>query len=670
VTPRPLVGKLARLARHLPAALGLVLLIGAAFTLKSAFAGLALADVAAAIDAIPGRAVWLAIGATVLSYWLLTLYDWLGTRYAGHPVAYHRVCFGSFCAYALAHSLGLPVVSGAAVRYRLYAHWGLSPAEIARLIAFCSLTFGFGGLTLGGAILLFAPHWVPLIGPEVPRILLRVIGAALWAAVVGYVTLARFVPRVVLFGYDIHLPGVAMALAQVVLASVDLALTAAIFHVLIAAESGLSLSHFLAIYLAAYAAGLVTNLPGGIGVFDSGMLLGLAPFLGAPRILGALVVFRLCYYVVPLFIAGLMFAGHELLLHRRQATGPLGEAALAVAAGGGAVALSGVLLLSLGMFEPRPHLPKAIEDIRGMAALAGPFVPSLIGAALMVMAVGLARRVKLAWSATIALLAVALVVTAIQGQPWWVPVAFALTALLLAPYHRVFYRRARLFAEPLAPSTTLPLFALAIVTITFASLARHVPDLPQGPWWGLILSPNLPGPLRLSVALAMAVAVVALWRLVRPGRMHYLPWDAMAWERYAALGAKPPAMADGLVLGEAGRAAIAFRRVGRILLGLGDPVGRSGDRISAVWRFRDLADQEGRDPAIWAAGPDLLAVYADLGLAAVPLGPDGLPAPGAAGGPVGAERYLACVAERDLSVLLPLLPALKEGRALQVVPGD
>lgn len=656
-----------RAARHLPAALGLLLLIAAAFTLKSTFDRLSLADVTAAINAIPGRDVWLAVGATVLSYALLTLYDWLGTRYAGHPVPYHRVCFGSFCAYALAHSLGLPVVSGAAVRYRLYAHWGLSPAEIARLIAFCSLTFGFGGLTLGGAILLFAPHWVPFLGHAVPPALLRAIGAMLWAAVAGYVTLARFVPRVALFGQELQLPGYAMALAQVVLATVDVAFTAAIFHVLIVGASGLSFPRFLAIYLSAYAAGLATNLPGGIGVFDSGMVLGLSPFLGAPRILGALAVFRLCYYVVPMFLAGLMFAGHELFLHRKRAAGPLGEAALAVAAGGGAVALSGVLLLSLGMLEPRPHIPEAIEDVVGMAALAGPFVPSLFGAALMVLAVALARRVRLAWSATIGLLIASAAVTAIQGQPWWVPLAFVITALLLAPYHRVFYRRARLFAEPLAPSTTLPLFALAIATIAFASLARHVPNLPRGPWWGLILSPGVPGPLRLSVALAMAVAVVALWRLVRPGRIRYQQWDAMAWERYAALGAKPPPMADGLVLGEAGRAAIAFRRVGRILLGLGDPVGRPADKVSAVWRFRDLAEQEGRDPAIWGAGPGLLAVYADLGLAAVPLGSDGMPAPETG---KDATRYLACVAERDLSLLLPLLPALKEGRTAQALPGN
>jgi uncharacterized membrane protein YbhN (UPF0104 family) len=665
VKRRPAIAALVRLARHLPAALGLVLLVAAAFTLKSAFDGLALADVAAAIDAIPGRAVWLAVAATVLSYALLTLYDWLGTRYAGHPVSYRRVCFGSFCAYALAHSLGLPVVSGAAVRYRLYAHWGLSPAEIARLIAFCSLTFGFGGLTLGGAILLFAPEWVPFLGHAVPPALLKAIGAALWAIVVAYVTLARFVPRVALFGREVQLPGFAMALAQVVLASVDVAFTAAIFHVLVAGTPGLSFPRFLAIYLSAYTVGLATNLPGGIGVFDSGMVLGLSPFLATPRILGALAVFRLCYYVVPLFLAGLLFAGHELLLHRKRAAGPLGEAALAVAAGGGAVALSGVLLLSLGMLEPRPHMPEAIEDIVGMAALAGPFVPSLIGAGLMVLAVALARRVRLAWSVTIGLLAGAAAVTAIQGQPWWVPLALVLTALLLAPYHRVFYRRARLFAEPLAPSTTLPLFALASVTIAFASLARHVPDLPQGPWWGLILSPDLPGPLRLSVALTMAVALVALWRLVRPGRVRFLPWDGMAWERYAALGATPPAMADGLVLGEAGRSAIAFRRVGRILLGLGDPVGPPADRISAVWRLRDLAEQEGRDPAIWGAGPELLAVYADLGLAAVPLGPDGLPA---AEAEADGTRYLACVAERDLSLLLPLLPALANGQAARALP--
>jgi hypothetical protein len=44
----------------------------------------------------------------------------------------------------------------------------------------------------------------------------------------------------------------------------------------------------------------------------------------------------------------------------------------------------------------------------------------------------------------------------------------------------------------------------------------------------------------------------------------------------------------------------------------------------------------------------------------VPLGADGLPLPEAAGEAPATERYLVCVAERDLDVLLPLLPGLAE----------
>jgi hypothetical protein len=95
-----------------------------------------------------------------------------------------------------------------------------------------------------------------------------------------------------------------------------------------------------------------------------------------------------------------------------------------------------------------------------------------------------------------------------------------------------------------------------------------------------------------------------------------------------------------------------------VLLGLGDPIGADGDRVSAIWRLRDLAQQEGLDPAFWRAGPALLKVYGDLGLTALPLGADGLPMPESRDGTPEARQYLVCVAERDLTTLLPLLPQL------------
>jgi phosphatidylglycerol lysyltransferase len=173
------------------------------------------------------------------------------------------------------------------------------------------------------------------------------------------------------------------------------------------------------------------------------------------------------------------------------------------------------------------------------------------------------------------------------------------------------------------------------------------------------MSRDVPHSLRLTVALAVALALTAIWRLLRPGKVRWLPWDAAARQHLALLGgAIPPARADGVVLGEAERAGIPFRRCGRVLLAIGDPVGAEADRVSTIWRLRDLAQQEGLDPAFWRAGPGLLKVYGELGLTALPLGPDGLPLPETPDETPEAAQYLVCVAERDLSTLLPLLPQL------------
>ena len=139
----------------------------------------------------------------MLSYFVLTFYDRLGTIYAGHKVSYGRVAFASFCAYALSHNLGFAAVSGAAVRYRLYSHWGLTPVQIAKTVAFCSLTFGLGGMVLGGTILFIEPRAVPFFGTHLPRAAMYGFGALLWAIVLGYVTFARVLRRVRLFG-QIH----------------------------------------------------------------------------------------------------------------------------------------------------------------------------------------------------------------------------------------------------------------------------------------------------------------------------------------------------------------------------------------------------------------------------------------------------------------------------------
>ncbi len=655
---------LKKFVRHLPALVGVGLLFGAIYVVQMEFRSLKMDDIAAALAAIPVLALVFSFFWTFMSYYVLTFYDLLGTIYAGHRVAYLRVCFASFCAYTLSHNLGFAAVSGAAVRYRLYSHWGLTAMQIAKLVAFCSLTFALGGLVLGGVVLFLEPGAVPFFGERLPRWAMYLIGAAMWAVVIGYVTLSRVVGSFRILGHTIELPGFRLALSQVVLATVDVIMTATIFYALLPHADGLTLLRFMAVYLTSYTAGLAANLPGGIGVFDTVMLVGLSPWLDAPVIVGAIVVFRLYYYIIPLFIAGAMFAGNELLV--RGGSMMRGVRTLAgwsepdfpIAIATGAVALSGTLLMSVGMLAPPPEFTWIDNELQQIVGRAGQFVPSLIGAGLLVFAVGLSRRVHLAWSATLAFLLVGAAFSFAQGQRLWVGAVLLVVMALIAPFHRAFYRHARLLSGPLQASTALPLLVLAACVLALAGFARQARFMYGFAWWEIVASPDMPASLRVTVALAVALGLFAIWSLIRPGRVPMQVWDDAARERLLELGGSPPMMADGLVWGENGTAALAFRRHGRILLGLGDPAGDPHDRASAVWQLRDLALKENRRPAFWRAGPDLLGVYADLGLTALPLGADSRLLPETHGDTPMADAYLVCAAEKDLPVLLALLPEL------------
>jgi uncharacterized membrane protein YbhN (UPF0104 family) len=663
-------GVLKSLLRHAPAVLGLALLVGAIYVVQREFRHLRLKDIGTALQAISAQALAFSFSWTILSYFVLTFYDRLGTIYAGHKVSYGRVAFASFCAYALSHNLGFAAVSGAAVRYRLYAHWGLTPLQIGKTVAFCSLTFGLGGMVLGGAILFGEPRAVPFFGQHLPRIALYGAGALLWAIVIGYVALSRILGQFRVFGHDIELPGWRMAIIQVLLATVDVAITATIFYALLPDAPGLTWLIFLGVYVSSYTAGLAANLPGGIGVFDTAMLFGLSPFIDAPRIVGAIVVFRLYYYVIPLFLAGSMFAGNEILLRGglllkragrfpvTQSVGRWSEPDFAVASATGAVALCGVLLLCLGVLAPQTDFSWLDPDYADFANQAGQFVPSLIGAGLIMMAIGLSHRVNLAWGLTIVLLVAGAAFAASQDNRLWVAGVLVLTTMLLAPFRACFYRHAWLLSGPLQPSSAMSLIVLVICLLSLAVTRPHTHFLTNNAWWAVIISNDVPNSLRLAVAVAVGLALIAIWLLLRPGRVRFMPWNAQARAMLAKFGAVPPARADGLVMGEADRAGIPFRRVGRVLLGLGDPSGAETDRVSAIWRLRDLAQQEGLDPAFWRAGPGLLKIYGDLGLTALPLGADGLPLPEEPNETPTAQQYLVCVAERDLNVLLPLLPRL------------
>ncbi|MFC7552809.1 hypothetical protein ACFQU7_11865 [Pseudoroseomonas wenyumeiae] len=181
-------------------------------------------------------------------------------------------------------------------------------------------------MALGGAVLILEPEILPWFRDHLPHWAMQGIGVALLGVVGAYLVLSRVLPHFTVFGHKIDLPGFRMALMQTTLAVVDVVVTTMIFYVLLPPAEGLTFVRFLGIYLAAYSAGLAANVPGGLGVFDTVILLALQPYVPAPQVIGALFLFRLYYYIVPLFIAGALFAGFEVS-QRRHLLGNLGAEA-------------------------------------------------------------------------------------------------------------------------------------------------------------------------------------------------------------------------------------------------------------------------------------------------------------------------------------------------------
>ena len=105
----------------------------------------------AALAAYDAATLAMVVALAVASYLVYACYDIAGRRYAGHSLSTRRVLLITATSYAFALNLGA-LIGGAGFRYRMYAHSGLRPACIARVVAFSMATNWLGYIALAGAV--------------------------------------------------------------------------------------------------------------------------------------------------------------------------------------------------------------------------------------------------------------------------------------------------------------------------------------------------------------------------------------------------------------------------------------------------------------------------------------------------------------------------------------
>ncbi|HYK24976.1 MAG TPA: hypothetical protein VEV18_01865, partial [Steroidobacteraceae bacterium] len=449
----------------------------AAYFLHGELARLHVRDVLGALHAIPASALKLAYALTAASYLALGCYDVLALAYlralraaASPRVPLTRVLSASFIANAFGHNLGFGAFTGAAFRLRLYSASRLTATDVALLSGYTSLTTTLGIALLAGLSFVADPVRAATTLHTVPGWCL-VIGGALLAFVAAYAAWSSM-PRLTLEirGWRLRPPGTVLGLAQIALGSIDLAFTGGVLYVLLPHSAHVGYLSFLGIFAVAIAAGLITHLPGGIGVFEAIVVLAL-PESRPDALLGSLLAYRIVYYLTPLAAAALTFAGEELGAQlarletvRRRAAAFVAPVVPSVA--GALTFVAGTILLVAGatpeldtrLTPLNRLLPLAVVEIAHLAA-------SIIGLALLVLARALFRRIRAAYRAAVWLLVAGGVASILKGFDYEEAVILGIVLGVLALGRTAFHRPASVLRERFTPAWAASIVGVVLATI-------------------------------------------------------------------------------------------------------------------------------------------------------------------------------------------------------------
>ena len=275
------------------------------------------------LAAIPAKGYVLAALSTLAAYAALAWYDRIALIHLHREkgISWSFVALSSFTTYALSHNIGGSVFSGGLVRLRAYTAKGLSVGEIAVLIAITSFTFTFGTVLCGGVVLLGEPGIVTPLA-QIPPIWVRGIGAAM-LAFCGLYILGSYMQLKPLQIRDFKLeyPNMNVVLRQLLAAPVELMGAAGIIYFALPEAGNPGFFVVLGAFLLSFSAGLLFQVPGGIGVMENVFLIvmpGIAPI----AVFAALLVWRLFYLILPLLLSipvVLLFERAQFLKRQREA---------------------------------------------------------------------------------------------------------------------------------------------------------------------------------------------------------------------------------------------------------------------------------------------------------------------------------------------------------------
>ena len=305
-----------RQTRWIYPTVGILLLIFSICILQKELDRYSLNDILVSLGQIGDRQLVYALGFALISYLVISSYDLIAFHQLNHYLDKKRILFTTFITYAVSNTTGFTLLIGGGIRYRFYSLWGVPPRIVAKIIALGNITFWLGLSTLGGITFLVNPLQLPSI--PIQTMAMQYLGIVALIIVGTYLYFCWQRKSIKIRGKIIRFPKATTSLAQIAVFALDWALAAAVLYSLIPNYPDKSYLQFFSIYLIAMSVSIMSNIPGGIGVFETVIIFLLPENIFKPDILSSLLVYRSMRFLFPLAIALILICCFELRQRWKQ----------------------------------------------------------------------------------------------------------------------------------------------------------------------------------------------------------------------------------------------------------------------------------------------------------------------------------------------------------------
>jgi glycosyltransferase 2 family protein len=264
------------------------------------------------------------LGATIIgvacalgTYLIYSSYDLFGRFYIKSRISKVHMMIIAFISCAFTLNLGA-LIGSVGFRYRMYTQGGVTKTDVTRIIGVTLSTNWLGYIFLAGLVFASGKLVIPANWP-INTAFLRLLGWGFLALVLGYFVLCHFARTRSwsIWGQNIVLPTVRLATVQLLVASAHWMLMGAIMFTFLHTE--LSYFEVLGVLLVSAIAGIIAHIPGALGVLEAVFIALLAGQAPAAMLFAALIAYRAVFYLLPLFIGVILYAGIELDARKRQA---------------------------------------------------------------------------------------------------------------------------------------------------------------------------------------------------------------------------------------------------------------------------------------------------------------------------------------------------------------